>query len=243
MRKISSFHSRHSLILSLEQLPLRHWHLVQLPLILILHTGSAIILHPITDPPAQENLARQLHPTVIVASNQLISLITQTIMGYRRESTMSSIRMTINASKLSNGRLPIGLKEVRSTISSKLRLLYVSVQPDTKPVFSYNLDMLRSGLGSHIIYALGSPFAFGPIAQTHLLDYRTDTSVHSGSGHFGAPIGGVEIKLTGIDDEGSVHGKDGIVQISGPIVVGKGWVNTGVKAMWRRDGCLEVIWR
>jgi hypothetical protein len=149
----------------------------------------------------------------------------------------------MNASKLSGGRLPIGLKEVRKTISDKLRLLYISVQPDTKPVFSYSLDLLRSGLGSHIIYALGAPMAFGPIAQTHIHDYRTDGHKHSGYGHFGAPVGGVEVKLTGINDEGSVHGKDGIVQISGPIVVGKGWVNTGVKAIWRRDGCLEVIFR
>ncbi len=164
-------------------------------------------------------------------------------MGWRRESTMSSIRITLNGNKLSSGRMPIGLKEVRKTISNKLRLLYITVQPETKPVFSYNLDMLRSGLGSHIIYALGSSQAFGTIAQTHIHDYRTDGAEHSGYGHFGAPVGGVEVKLSGIHDEGSVHGKEGIVQISGPIVVGQGWVNTGIKAMWRRDGCLEVIWK
>jgi hypothetical protein len=161
-------------------------------------------------------------------------------MGYRRESTMSSLKLTLNQNKLASGRLPIGLKEVRQNLSKSLRLLYISVQPDTQPVFSYNLDMLRAGLGSHIVYALGTPWAFGPIAQTHLHDYRNDSSTQSGYGHFGAPVGGVEVKLTGVSDEGSVHGKTGTVEISGPIVVGSGWVTTGVKAKWRRDGCLEV---
>ena len=87
---------------------------------------------------------------------------------------------------------------------------------------------------------MGSGSAFGAIAQTHLHDYRVDTAEISGFGHFGAPLGGVEIKLTGIDDEGSVHGKVGSVEVNGPIVAGKGWVNTGIRAKWRRDGCLEV---
>jgi hypothetical protein len=199
-----------------------------------------MILHPMTDPPAQENLSRQLNPTIVIGNNQHVNMIIQTIMGYRRESTLSSIKLSLNHSKLYSGRLPIGLKECRKELSNKLRLLYIPVQPDTKPVFSSNLDLLRAGLGSHIIYALGSPLAFGPIAQTHIHDYRVDTAEESGFGHFGAPIGGVEVKLTGIEEEGSVHGKSGTVQISGPVVVGKGWVDTGVRAKWRRDGCLEV---
>jgi len=79
-----------------------------------------------------------------------------------------------------------------------------------------------------------------PIAQTHIHDYRTDSSADSGYGHFGAPIGGVELKISGISDDGSVHGKVGSLEMSGPIVAAKGWVHTGVKAKWRRDGCLEV---
>jgi hypothetical protein len=158
-------------------------------------------------------------------------------MGFRRESTISSIKLSLNQSKLSSGRLPIGLKEVRKSISDKLRLLYIPVQPDTKPIFSRNLDILRAGLGSHVIYALGSPQAFGPIAQTHLHDYRVDAS---GFGHFGPPINSVEIKLSGILEEGSVHGKVGTVEVSGPVATREGWVNTGIKAKWRRDGCLEA---
>jgi hypothetical protein len=146
----------------------------------------------------------------------------------------------LNQRKLGNGRLPVGLKEVRKSVSNKLRLLYVAVQPDTKPIYSYTLDLLRAGLGSHLIYALGSPWAFGPIAQTHLHDYRVDSTEMPGYGHFGAPTSGVEIKLSGISDEGSVHGQVGTVEVSGPIVVGKGWVTTGIRAKWRRDGCLEV---
>jgi len=146
----------------------------------------------------------------------------------------------MNENKLAGGRLPIGLKEVRKTLSNKLRLLYVSVQLESKAVFSYNLNMLRAGLGSHIVYSISTPMAFGPIAQTHLHDYRTDTSQDVGYGHFGAPVGGVEIKLTSISDEGSAHGKTGHVVVSGPIVVGKGWTETGIRAKWRRDGCLEV---
>jgi len=153
---------------------------------------------------------------------------------------MSSIKLTLNQSKLASGRLPKGLKEVRDTLSSKLRLLYVSVRPETKPVPSYILEFLRAGLGCHLIYALGSPYAFGPVAQTHLHDYRVDDYEQSGYGHFGAPVAGVEIKLTGVDDEGTVHGKSGIVHIHGPIVAGNEWTETGLKAHWRRDGCLEV---
>ena len=193
-----------------------------------------------TEPHAQENLSRQLHPTVVVASQQLANLLSQTIMGWRRESTLSSVKISLNQNKLSSGRLPTGLKEVRKTISNKLRLLYISVQHDTKPVHSHTLDFLRAGLGSHVVYALGSPLAFGPIAQTHVHDYRVDTGEMSGAGHFGAPIGAVEIKLTGISDEGSVHGKVGVVQVQGPVVSGQGWVDTGLRAKWRRDGCLEV---
>ena len=193
-----------------------------------------------TDPPAQENLSRQLAPTIVVATNQNVNLINQTVLGWRRESTMSSIRVSLNQSRLASGRLPKGLKEVRETFSKNLRLLYICVQPDTKPIPSHIIEFLRAGLGSHVIYALGSPYAFGPVAQTHLHDYRVDAFDESGYGHFGAPVGGVEVKLTGVDDEGTVHGKSGIVQISGPIVVGRGWVDTGLKAHWRRDGCLEV---
>lgn len=162
------------------------------------------------------------------------------MFGYRRESIWLSIKLSLNQNKLSSGRLPVGLNDVRKSVSNKLRLLYVTVQPDTKPVFSHTLDLLRAGLGSRLIYALGSSPAFGPITQTHIHDYRVDTTKMSGYGHFGAPIGGVEIKLAGIDDEGSVHGKVGAVEVSGPIVTGKGWVNTGIRAKWRPDGCLEV---
>lgn len=159
-------------------------------------------------------------------------------MGWRRESTISSIKLSLNQSKLSSGRLPIGLKEVRKSISDKLRLLYI--QPDAKPVLSTNLDLLRAGLGSHIIYTLSSPQAFGPIAQTHLHDYRVDSSELSSIGHFGPPVSGVEMKLSGIPEEGSVHGKVGVLEVSGPVVAGEGWASTGIKAKWRRDGCLEV---
>jgi hypothetical protein len=199
-----------------------------------------LLLHSLTDAPAQENLSRQLHPTVVVASYQLANLISQTVFGYRRESIWLSIKLSLNQNKLSSGRLPVGLNDVRKSVSNKLRLLYVTVQSDTKPVFSHTLDLLRAGLGSRLIYALGSSPAFGPITQTHIHDYRVDTTKMSGYGHFGAPIGGVEIKLSGIDDEGSVHGKVGAVEVSGPIVTGKGWVNTGIRAKWRPDGCLEV---
>lgn len=199
-----------------------------------------MLLHSLTNAPAQENLSRQLHPTVVITTYEVATLISQTIFGYRRESTLSSIKLSLNQNKLGNGRLPRGLKEVRKSISNKLRLLYITVQPDTKPVLSHNLDLLRAGLGSHLIYALGSPWAFGPIAQTHLHDYRVDSNEMSGYGHFGAPVSGVEIKLSGISDDGSVHGKVGVVEVSGPVVVGKGWVNTGIRAKWRQDGCLEV---
>lgn len=199
-----------------------------------------MLLHPMTDPPAQENLSRQLQPTVVIATYLQTNLIHQSVMGWRRESTMLSIKLTLNQSKLSSGRLPKGLKQVRDAFSKKLRLLYISVNPEAKPVPSHVIDMLRAGLGNHIIYALGSPWAFGPVAQTHLHDYRVDAYEESGYGHFGAPVGGVEIKLTGLDEEGTVHGKSGNVQISGPIVVGKGWVDTGLRAKWRRDGCLEI---
>jgi hypothetical protein len=221
-----------------EQLHLLHWrqvfHSHQLT------PGSSLILHPFTDPIAQSNLSKQLHPTVIVANSSLTSLLVQEVMGWRRESTTQSIKLTWYMNKLSNGRLPVGLQEVRQTISTNLRLMYISVQPETNGLNSYYLEMLRAGLGSHLIYALGTPMAFGPIAQTHLHDYRTDSPKDSGLGHFGAPTAGVEIKLTGISDEGSVHGKVGAVEVNGPIVVGKGWVPTGLKAKWRRDGCLEA---
>lgn len=193
------------------------------------------------EPRAQENLSRQLNPTVVVASQQTVNLLHQTILGWRRESVISSAKLSLNQNKLASGRLPAGLKEVRETFSNKLRLLYIPVQHDTKPVWSHQLDFLRAGLGSHVIYALGSPSAFGPIAQTHLHDYRTDTSEQSGTGHFGAPVGAVEIKLSGISDEGSVHGKTGVVHVNGPIVAGQGWVDAGFQAKWRRDGCLEVV--
>jgi hypothetical protein len=205
-----------------------------------LTSGSTLLLHPFTDPLAQINIAKQLHPTIVVVNNAVTSIITQEAMGWRRESTIKSIQLTLNSNKLSNGRLPIGLKEVRSAISNNLRLLYISFQPDTQPVYSHALELLRASLGSHIIYALGSPWAFGPIAQTHLHDYRHDTTGMSGFGHFGAPVGGVEIKLTGVSDEGSIHGKAGTVEINGPVVVGTEWVSAGVKAKWRRDGCLEI---
>ena len=153
---------------------------------------------------------------------------------------MSSIKLSLNQGKLTSGRLPAGLNEVRKSISSKLRLLYITVQTDPEPAFSHKLELIRAGLGSHIAYALGAPSAFGPIAQTHLHDYRSDSATDSGHGHFGAPVGGVELKISGISDEGSVHGKIGALEMSGPIVAGAGWVQTGVKAKWRRDGCLEV---
>jgi hypothetical protein len=177
---------------------------------------------------------------VVVADYQIANLLNQTVLGWRRESTLSSIKLTLNQGKLTSGRLPVGLNVVRKSISTKLRLLYFTVQPHSRPVFSYHLDLLRAGLGSHIVYAFGSPMAFGPIAQTHIHDYRTDSSADSGYGHFGAPIGGVELKISGISDEGSVHGKVGSLEMTGPIVAAKGWVHTGVKAKWRRDGCLEV---
>lgn len=153
---------------------------------------------------------------------------------------MLSIKLSLNQNKLSGGRLPKGLHDVRKSISTKLRLLYIPVQPGTKRVPSHMLDLLRAGLGSHIIYALGSASAFGPIAQTHLHDYRVDSSEMPGSGHFGAPVGGVEIKLSGIQEQGSIHGKVGSVEIAGPIVVGEGWVDTGIQAKWRGDGCLDA---
>jgi hypothetical protein len=181
-----------------------------------------------------------LKPTVVVVSNQQINLLHQTILGFRRESTMSSIRLSLNQNKLSSGRLSNGDKNIKNTFSTNLRLMYVSVRPETKPVPSHILDFLRAGLGSHVIYALGSPYAFGPIAQTHIHDYRTDDYGESGFGHFGAPVGGVEIKLTGINDEGTVLGKSGQVNINGPIVAGTGWRATELKAHWRKDGCLDV---
>lgn len=193
-----------------------------------------------TDASAQENLSRQLNPTVVITTYEVANLISQTIFGWRRESMMSSIKLSLNQNKLASGRLPNGLSEVRKSVSSQLRLLYISVHPETKPLASYTLDLLRGGLGSHLIYALGSPWAFGPIAQTHIHDYRLDANDQSGFGHFGAPVAGVELKLTGISDEGSVHGKIGTIEIRGPIVAAKDWKNTGVKAKWRRDGCLEV---
>jgi hypothetical protein len=166
----------------------------------------------------------------------------QTIMGWRRESTISSVKLTLYHSRLANGRLPVGLKEVRKTLSNKLRLLYISVHHDAKPVWSHTLDLLRAGLGSHVIYALGSPWAFGPIAQTHLHDYRVDNHEQSGFGHFGAPTAGVEIKLSGIEDEKSVHGQIGALNIRGPIVIGEDWIDTELKAKWRKDGTLEIAY-
>jgi hypothetical protein len=198
------------------------------------------LLHPTTEAPAQENLSRQLNPTVVITTHEVANLISQTIFGWRRESIISSIKLSLNQRKLANGRLPTGLNEVRKSISSQLRLLYVSVHPETKPVASYTLDLLRAGLGSHLIYALGSPWAFGPIAQTHIHDYRLDSIDKSGHGHFGAPVVGVELKLTEISDEGSVHGKIGTIEMRGPIVAAEDWKSSGVKAKWRRDGCLEV---
>jgi hypothetical protein len=197
-------------------------------------------LHSLTDASAQLNISHQLHPTVVVATYEVVSLLSQVVLGFRRDSTISSIKLSLNESKLFGGRLPVGLNEVRKVISNKLRLLYVTVHPDERPVSSYSLLLLRAGLGSHIVYSLGSPRAFGPIAQTHIHDYRVDDGKGTGTGHFGAPLGGVEIKLSGLSEGGSIHGKIGNVEISGPIVAGKDWVKTESRAKWRKDGCLEV---
>jgi hypothetical protein len=204
------------------------------------NTGSTLLLLSLTDAAAQLNISHQLHPTVVIATHEAVNLLSQVILGFRRDSTISSIRLSLNESKLSSGRLPAGLNEVRKVISDKLRLLYIAVHPNERPISSHSLLLLRAGLGSHIIYSLGPGRAFGPIAQTHLQDYRTDSVKEASVGHFGAPLGGIEIKLSGIQEGGSVNGKVGNVEISGPIASGKDWVNTGLRAKWRKDGCIEV---
>jgi hypothetical protein len=195
-----------------------------------------LTLHSLTDPDAQQDLSRELNPTVIIASHENINLITQIIVAYRRESSMSIFRLRRNRSKLASGRLPKGLHSLRELVSENLRLVYISAEPGRKPIAGHDLDFLRAGLGARVIYALGSSSAFGPVAQTHLHDYRGTSC----SAHFGPPIGGVEIKLTDLDDSGPVGGKFGELQMNGPVVAGEGWVHTGLKGKWRNDGCLEV---
>jgi hypothetical protein len=203
--------------------------------------GSTLILHPLTEPLAQENLSSQLHPSVIIASTPVVNLLTQTIFSWRRDSFWQSISLSLNQSRLTSGRLSSGLRPARKSLSMKLRLIYFTqTLPGSQPVASHILDLLRSGFGSHIIYSLSAPCAFGPIAQTHIHDYRVDAG--TGAAHFGAPTGGAEMKLSGLSDEGGVSlGKIGMLEVRGPVVVGRSqWVQVGVKGKWRPDGCLAI---
>uniref|UniRef100_A0A0B7KFN1 AMP-dependent synthetase/ligase domain-containing protein n=1 Tax=Bionectria ochroleuca TaxID=29856 RepID=A0A0B7KFN1_BIOOC len=104
--------------------------------------------------------------------------------------------------------------------SPSLRLIYVAERAgaSTPHLSSQALSDLRIFTGARVIYALTAAKVAGAVAQTAFFDYRVDAD---GTGHFGAPLTSVEVRLR---DSGALRTTDekseGEIIVNGPAVLG-----------------------
>ncbi|CAI6100241.1 unnamed protein product [Clonostachys chloroleuca] len=121
--------------------------------------------------------------------------------------------------------------------SPSLRLIYVAERAgaNTPHLSSQVLSDLRIFTGARVIYALTAAKVAGAVAQTAFFDYRVDAD---GTGHFGAPLTSVEVRLR---DSGALRTTDekseGEIIVNGPAVSG-GETSLGVNGRIRGDQTL-----
>ncbi|KAF2841374.1 hypothetical protein M501DRAFT_1000561 [Patellaria atrata CBS 101060] len=196
--------------------------------------------------------SRSISPTVIVASAATASELhsdtkesatgtlkkyahyTQTQALQAGRMPVDSLLSTINAP----ARAPIG------TTPGKLRLLFISEKAGTEtvPLSSTELSDLRIYTNARVVYALTAAKVAGAVTQTNLYDYRRESVKGGKHGHFGPPVGSVEVKLrdSGVHKTGEEGDPRGEIVVSGPAVAG-GEAGLGVIGTFRDDGCLAYV--
>ena len=105
----------------------------------------------------------------------------------------------------------------------------------TSPLTSSQLSDLRILTGSRVVYALTAARLAGPVAQSHVLDYRTSANPAEPA-HFGAPMSCLEIMFKETSDYKIRDDADpaGRLVAYGPAVAG-GEADVGVVAGMRDD--------
>lgn len=174
---------------------------------------------------------QSIAPTIIVASAETASLL-------HKNTTLGAIGNVEKAANylqsqaFTNGRMPTDTLVARlnmptkasvGTTPGKLRLLFVSerVGASTPALSSADLSDIRIYTGARLIYALTAAKVAGAVTQSHLYDYRREEGPSSKHGHFGAPLGSVEVKL--VDTSGAKNTDEkalGYIVVKGPAVVG-----------------------
>ncbi|MCJ1313205.1 hypothetical protein MMC25_006882 [Agyrium rufum] len=128
------------------------------------------------------------------------------------------------------------------------RLFFVSARaPDDEdiPMTVTDLSKIRLATKARTIYALTTPGVAGPIAQTHMYDYRL-RGAKSQQSHFGAPLSCLDLMLVEAEGKESdltyESGKEpvGEIVVGGPAVVG-GKKSLGIVGSIKRDGTLALV--
>ena len=131
-----------------------------------------------------------VHPTIIIASPA-------TIMSYLSTNSSPPLTRYFATRTLQAGNMPTQRLTPDNATLSNLRVVLIS-QPatDAPRLLSLMLTDLRILLGARVAYALTAPRVAGALAQTHILDYRDKGSAVC----VGAPLGSVEVHLTGEEE-------------------------------------------
>lgn len=188
-----------------------------------LFSNASVALNSVAEEGVDFALATAgVSPTVIIASSRTMSDYHEKLMR-PHTGILSKIGRWFQARSLDAGYMPTPnflsrLANIGPTAElslDKLRLLFVSHRVDASDkdrLSSSQLTDLTIFTGARVVYALTGPRVAGALAQTHVFDYR----MHDGPGHFGAPLGSVEITLTGHpEDSGLERVVEGQVSIQG----------------------------
>lgn len=188
---------------------------------------------------------RGVAPTVIIASAETLAKLHQQETAGISSGLQKFGKYTQNQT-VAAGRMPTDgilfkllAPKSSSTEPGKLRLILTSdrLGAGSPPLTSTMLSDLRIFTRSRIVYALTTAKVAGAVAQTNVFDYRREDGI--GHGHFGVPLGSVEVKYLNSDEKvlGSPAPKGSMV-IAGPAVAG-GEVKLGtVQLQMREDGCI-----
>jgi hypothetical protein len=171
-----------------------------------LYSNASVALNSVAGEDVDFSLAASgVTPTIIVTSSKTILDYHSKVMA-SQTGLAATIDRLFQRQSLQGGNMPsrnaiATLAEIDTKLSlSKLRLLFVAHRAgDQKSpkLQSSVLTDLRMLLGARIGYALTTPQVAGAVCQTNVFDYRQS----EGFSRFGPPLSGVEVNLSGDEDQ------------------------------------------
>ena len=213
--------------------------------------SSLVFLSKMNVVPEQLLLATK--PTIMVTDDETTFSLLKQVQDL---TLLPTINLAIRNSRVSRGRLPSG--SVLPYLST-VRLIYSStcIVDNTAPtevdqdpddddkthLNSADTNTIRALTGSRFIHALTSPLVAGPIASTHIYDYRLNSSHDKQSlTNYGPVAACIEAYLKDEPlNSGSTDSNEGRLFLRGfssPAL--HEWIDTGIVGSFTPDGCFKI---